>query len=341
MRKIWIISLLGLTLCCACQPKKGSNTTESTTGVLKVKMAKVHSQQVDQIYEYTATVKADVVNNVAPVMTGRIEKIYVEVGDKVSKGQLLVQMDPNNLTQTKAQLDNLETNFQRTDELYKIGSVSKSDWEAAKTNLDVTRTAYQNLLENTKLVSPLDGIVTARNYDGGDIYTGNPIVQVQKIKPVKLLINVSETQYTKVKPGMEVEVSVDVFDGEVFKGKVSLIYPTIDARSHTFPMEITIPNANMQIRPGMYARVKVNYGTKERVVVPDVAVVKQQGSGDRYVYAYEEGKIVHHKVEIGRRVGNVYELISGIEDGATVAVTGHSRLHNGTAVEVENPEDLQ
>ena len=304
-------------------------------------MAKVHLQNVDQIYEYTATVKADVVNNVAPVMTGRIEKIYVEVGDRVSKGQLLVQMDPNSLTQTKTQLDNMETNFQRTVELYKIGSVSKSDWEAAKTNLEVTRTSYKNLLENTKLESPLDGIVTARNYDGGDIYTGNPIVQVQKIKPVKLLINVSETQYTKVKAGMEVEVTVDIFEGETFKGKVSLVYPTIDARSHTFPMEITIPNADAKIRPGMYARVKVNYGAKERVVVPDVAVVKQQGSGDRYVYAYEDGKIVHHKVEIGRRMGNVYELVSGIDDGAIIAITGHSRLHNGTEVEIENPEDLQ
>ncbi len=306
-----------------------------------MKMAKVHLQQVDQIYEYTATVKADVVNNVAPVMAGRIEKIYVEVGDRVSKGQLLVQMDPNSLTQTKTQLDNMETNFQRTDELYKIGSVSKSDWEAAKTNLEVTRTSYKNLLENTKLESPLDGIVTARNYDGGDIYTGNPIVQVQKIKPVKLLINVSETQYTKVKAGMEVEVTVDIFEGESFKGKVSLVYPTIDARSHTFPMEITIPNADAKIRPGMYARVKVNYGAKERVVVPDVAVVKQQGSGDRYVYVYEDGKIVHHKVEIGRRMGNVYELVSGIDDGAIVAITGHSRLNNGTEVEIENPEDLQ
>ena len=340
MKKLWIIGFLGLTLCSACQSKK-SSTVSKTEGPLKVKMAKVHLQQVDQIYEYTATVKADVVNNVAPVMAGRIEKIYVEVGDRVSKGQLLVQMDPNSLTQTKTQLDNMETNFQRTDELYKIGSVSKSDWEAAKTNLEVTRTSYKNLLENTKLESPLDGIVTARNYDGGDIYTGNPIVQVQKIKPVKLLINVSETQYTKVKAGMEVEVTVDIFEGESFKGKVSLVYPTIDARSHTFPMEITIPNADAKIRPGMYARVKVNYGAKERVVVPDVAVVKQQGSGDRYVYAYEDGKIVHHKVEIGRRMGNVYELVSGIDDGAIVAITGHSRLHNGTEVEIENPEDLQ
>jgi len=220
-------------------------------------------------------------------------------------------------------------------------SVSKSDWEAAKTNLEVTRTSYQNLLENTKLVSPLDGIITARNYDGGDIYTGNPIVQVQKIKPVKLLINVSETQYTKVKAGMEVDVVVDIYEGEVFKGKVSLVYPTIDARSHTFPMEITIPNANSKIRPGMYARVKVNYGAKERIVVPDVAVVKQQGSGDRYVYAYEDGKIVYHKVEIGRRIGDVYELVSGIEDGAIVAITGHSRLNNGVEVEVENPEEIQ
>lgn len=297
-------------------------------------------KDVDQIYEYTATIKADVVNNVAPTLVGRIEKIYVEVGDKVRKGQLLAQMDPNNLLQSSSQLENMEINFRRIDELYKIGSISKAEWENTKTNLEVMRQAFKNLSENTRLESPLDGVVTARNYDGGDIYTGNPILQVQKIKPVKLLIHVSETQYGKIKKGMSVDVLVNIFENDTFMGKVNLVYPTIDPRSHTFPVEITIPNYDYKIRPGMYARVRVNFGTEKRIVVPDVAVVKQQGSGDRFVYAYEDGKIVYHKVEIGRREGDAYELISGINDGAIVAVMGHSRLQNGEKVEIESQEDL-
>lgn len=133
---------------------------------------------------------------------------------------------------------------------------------------------------------------------------------------------------------MDVKVVVDVYGDEEFNGKVSLVYPTIDPRTHTFPVEINIGNANEKIRPGMYARVIVDMGSQERVVVPDVAIVKQQGSGDRYVYVYKDGKVSYNKVEIGRRMDNSYELYSGVDDGDQVAITGLARLNNGMEVEI-------
>ena len=313
---------------------KGKTTTETKIEKPKIKVEKVYNKSVQQLYEYTAVVQAETVNNIAPTTPGRIDKIFVEIGDHVAKGQLLVQMDENNLKQVKAQLDNLELTFKRIDELYKVGGVSKAEWDAQKTNLEVTRTSYKNLKENTQLISPISGIVTARNYDNGDIYAGNPLLQVQQIKPVKLLINVSEKQYTKISKGMEVKVVVDIYDDEEFSGKVSLVYPTIDPRTHTFPVEINIANAKEKIRPGMYARVIVDMGSQEHVVVPDVSIVKQQGSGDRYVYVYKDGKVSYNKVKIGRRLGDSYELISGVNDGDQVAITGLARLNNGMEVEI-------
>lgn len=163
-------------------------------------MADVTARPVEQIQEYTATVEAEVKNNIAPSSPVRIDKIFVEVGDHVSQGQRLVQMDAANLKQTKLQLDNQEVEFKRIDELYKVGGASKSEWDAAKMAYDVKKTAYQNLLENTSLLSPISGVVTARNYDSGDMYSGgNPVLTVEKITPVKLLINVSEIYFTKVK----------------------------------------------------------------------------------------------------------------------------------------------
>ena len=121
----------------------------------------------------------------------RIDRILVEVGDRVSKGQKLVSMDEANLKQTKFQLDNQEIEFKRMDELYKVGGASKSEWDAAKMALDIKETAYRNLLENTSLLSPINGVVTARNYDSGDMYSGGePVLVVEQITPVKLLINV-------------------------------------------------------------------------------------------------------------------------------------------------------
>jgi RND family efflux transporter MFP subunit len=301
-----------------------------------VKLADVTARPVEQIQEYTATVEAEVKNNIAPSSPVRIDKIFVEVGDHVSKGQKLVQMDAANLKQTKLQLDNQEVEFNRIDELYKVGGASKSEWDAAKMAYDVKKTAYQNLLENTSLLSPISGVVTARNYDSGDMYSGgNPVLTVEKITPVKLLINVSEVYFTKVKKGAPVNVKLDVYGDEAFEGKISLIYPTIDPSTRTFQVEIQLPNQNQKVRPGMFARASLNFGTEENVVVPDLAIVKQAGAGDRYVYVYKDGKVTYNKVELGRRMGTEYELKSGVPNNSQVVIAGQTRLINGTEVEVE------
>ena len=323
---------------CSGGEEKKAETTAAETVIDKptVKLATVTSRDVEQIGEYTATVEAEAKNNIAPTAPGRISQIFVEVGDYVRKGQKLVQMDAANLTQLKLQLDNQETEFKRVDELYKVGGASKAEWDAAKTNLDVRKSAYNNLLENTQLVSPLNGVVTARNFDNGDLYTSTqmPVLVVEQIAPVKLMVNVSEPNFPKVTKGMPVTIKLDVYEGEEFEGKVSLVYPTINAATHTFPVEVTLANANQRVRPGMFARVTMGFGTKNHVVVPDMAVVKRAGSGDRYVYVYNNGKVSYNKVELGRRMGTEYELISGVDNNSQVVIAGQTRLADGVEVEV-------
>ena len=325
-----------ILLMSACTESKDKKGVDVISEKPRVKLATVTARQVDQILEYTATVEAEVKNNIAPASPVRIDHIYVEVGDKVSKGQKLVQMDAASLKQLKLQFDNQEIEFRRLDELYKVGGVSKSEWDASKMSLDVKKTSYRNLLENTSLLSPISGIITARNYDNGDMYNGNtPVLVVEQIVPVKLLINISENYFSKIKKGSPVKVKFDVFEGEVFNGKISLIYPTINAATRTFPVELVLDNKDMKVRPGMFARVEVNFGSENHVVVPDLAVVKQAGSGDRYVFVYEKGKVRYQKVELGSRMGSEYELISGVDNNSQVVVAGHARLVNGTEVIIE------
>jgi RND family efflux transporter MFP subunit len=337
MRKyIQLISFMFILLMSACTESKDKKGVDVISEKPRVKLATVTARQVDQILEYTATVEAEVKNNIAPASPVRIDHIYVEVGDKVSKGQKLVQMDAASLKQLKLQLDNQEIEFRRLDELYKVGGVSKSEWDASKMSLDVKKTSYRNLLENTSLLSPISGIITARNYDNGDMYNGNtPVLVVEQIVPVKLLINISENYFSKIKKGSPVKVKFDVFEGEVFNGKISLIYPTINAATRTFPVELVLDNKDMKVRPGMFARVEVNFGSENHVVVPDLAIVKQAGSGDRYVFVYEKGKVRYQKVELGSRMGSEYELISGVDNNSQVVVAGHARLVNGTEVIIE------
>ena len=336
-KRFQLIALLAVALLGACSGGKDKVAVEQVDEKPRVKLADVKARPVEQIHEYTATVEAEVKNNIAPSSPVRIDRILVEVGDRVSKGQKLVSMDEANLKQTKFQLDNQEIEFKRMDELYKVGGASKSEWDAAKMALDIKETAYRNLLENTALLSPINGVVTARNYDNGDMYSGgNPIYTVEEIRPVKLMVNVSESLFTKVKKGHEVDIRLDVYGDEVFKGKVNLVYPTIDPATRTFPVEIKIANSDERVRPGMFARVTMSFGHMDHVVAPDRSIVKQSGAGDRYIYVCKDGKVSYQKVELGRRMGDKYEIISGVEDGDQVVITGQSRLTNGMEVEIEN-----
>ena len=337
MNKYRLIPLITVALLLAGCGIKGQNQQEAAPEKIVVKAAAVTLGEVPQINEFTATVQANIINNIAPQMAARIKKIYVEVGDFVTKGQKLVQMDDNNLEQVRTQLENMEISFRRVDELYKVGGVSQADWDAQKTRLDVMRTQYDNLVENTQLVSPIDGVITARHYDSGDLFgMSMPLLVVEQISPVKLLVHVSESFFTKIRKGMEVDIRLDVYPGEVFKGRVSIVYPTITAATRTFPVEIVIPNVNSKVRPGMFARVAIDFGAEPCLLIPDQSVIKQQGSGERHVYVYKDGKAEYRLVEPGRRLDSFYECLSGLEKGELVITTSLNRLTNGAEVELAN-----
>lgn len=335
MRKRYQLAALCLTgLLSACSG--GSKTQEIKDEKPKVKLASVTTRPVDQVQEYTATVQAYATNHIAPSSPVRIEKIYVEVGDRIGKGQKLVQMDASGLKQLKLQLDNQATEFTRIDELYKIGGVSKSEWEASKMTLEMRQTSYKNMLENTALVSPISGVVTARNYDSGDMYGGGtPVVTVEQIMPVKLLINVSESYFTRIAKNSTVSVKFDVYGEEEFEGKVNLLYPTIDPTTRTFVVEIRLDNRDMRVRPGMFARVTLNFGTADHVIIPDKAIIKQAGSDERYVYVYQDGVVYRRVVQLGRRMNDEYEIVSGIDHDARVVISGQYQSSIKDSVRVE------
>jgi RND family efflux transporter MFP subunit len=316
----------------------GSGEKEATTAVVeelpKVEIQKVYSQDVNQIADYTATVEAYKTNNITTSTPNRIKEILVDIGYKVVKGQKVVVLDNVNIAQLKVRLDNIEREYNRAVELLNIGGGTQQAVDQLKTELDAARRQYENMVENTVLVSPINGVVTARNYDPGDMTGGSPILTIEQLRPVKVLVNVSEGEFTKVRKGMKVDIKLDVYGDEVFTGTVSLIHPTIDPATRTFTVEIDIMNNDERVRPGMFARVSMNFGTSNHVVVPDRAIVKQTGSGDKYVYVYKDGKVSFDKVELGQRLDNAYEVLSGVENGADVVITGQTRLSNGAEVEV-------
>lgn len=299
-----------------------------------VSVTQVSIREVPQEATYTSTIQAYVKNNIAPQTAGRISRILVDIGDFVKKGQVVAEMDQTQLAQVELQLKNNETEFNRLKELYEVGGLSKSDLDAIEMAYKVSKTQYENLKENATLVSPINGVITARNYDAGDMYAmAAPIYTVEQIVPVKLLVGISETDYSKVKKGDSVEITADALPGKTFYGKVRKIYPTVDPTTRTFTVEVVIDNNYSTLRPGMFVRATVKFGANNSVVIPDVAVVKQQGSGERFVYILnEDGTVTYQKVVLGRRMGAEYEVLEGIADGAKVVTGGQIRLKDGIKV---------
>lgn len=317
-------------------PKETAAQNAVAEELPSVNVEQVFVQKVPQEAVYTSTIQAYVKNNIVPQTAGRITKINVEVGDRVRKGQVLAEIDKVQLQQAQLQLHNAEVELERLKSLYNAGGLSKSDLDAIELQYNVAKTQVQNLIENTTLLSPIDGVITARNYDAGDMYAMSaPIFTVEQIKPVKLLVAVSESDYTKVKKGDRVSITAEAFSDLVFEGKIERIYPTIDPSTRTFNVEVVVANNYSTLRPGMFARVKICFGENENVVIPDIAVVKQQGSGERFVYVLnEDGTVTYQKVELGRRMGTEYEVLSGLVDGATVVTGGQIRLKDGIKVSV-------
>ena len=304
--------------------------------VPSVTAEKVFVREVPQMATYTSTVQAYVKNNIAPQSVNRIKKINVEVGDFVKKGQVLAEMDLIQLQQAELQMQNKEIEYKRLKALYDAGGLSQSDLDAIELAYKVSKTQYENLLENSVLLSPINGVVTARNYDVGDMYgMSAPVFTVEQIVPVKLLVGISESDYSKVKKGDSVEITADAIPGKTFYGKITRIYPTIDPATRTFTVEVVVENNYKTLRPGMFARVTIKFGSNESVVIPDVAVVKQQGSGERFVYVLNpDNTVTYQKIVLGRRMGSEYEVLEGLTDGAKIVTGGQIRLKDGVKVTV-------
>ncbi len=333
---ITITALALFAVSCGSNSQSTGAAAGAAETIPNVEVSKAIARDVPQESAYASTVQAWAVNNIMPQQGGRIRKINVEVGDYVQKGQVLAEMDRLQLDQLELQIQNDEQEFERLKSLYAEGGVSQSDFEAAELAYKVRRSNYDNLKENTILCSPITGYVTARNFDAGDMFgMSAPLFVVQQVVPVKLLVGISESEYSKVKKGDSVKLTADAIPGRVFTGKVERLYPTIDAATHTFKAEVAVANADKALRPGMYARVSVNFGNRHSVIVPDRAIVKQEGTGTRFIFVLKEDNTVSYvPVTVGRHIGAEYEILSGIEEGATVVVKGQTLLKDGVKVNV-------
>lgn len=348
MKNVISISVLAMLLWSCGGASKDKTTNKNQVEVAektkKVKVMTIEKQTIGITQEYTATIAAFDKVYLAPTMPGRIVDIKVEVNDAVKKNQEMVLMDDAQLLQLRVQYENLKKEMGRMDTLIAYGSVSQQVYDQTKAQYLTTEESYKNLQENTRLLAPFSGIVTNRLYENNEIFAGAPntsegkaaIVIIEKIDKLKVKVNMSARFFPLVRKGMKASLVTDIYPGATFTGNVSLVYPTIDPSTRTFPVEIIIPNADLKLRPGMYSKVKVKLDEKETLVVPSSVVLMQEGTSNRFIFIAEGNKAKRVAVELGERFDEKLEIISDIDlVGKQVVVTGQSKLDNGDLIEIK------
>ena len=335
-----ILSAIALATIVGCSDKETKTTVEEAR---PVRVSILEEQTIAKTLEYKANLVADEQVVYAPATVGRIGKIYVEVGDRVKKDQLLVEMDPTNLHQAEIQLKNIEAEYNRAVKLNETGSISKQNYDAAVTAYEVAKSNFDFLKENTKMIAPFNGIITGKYFEDKELYSGGAfggaskpsIVSLEKIDIVKAYVTISEQYFTTIKKGTKVELTTNIYPERVFEGSVNIVYPTIDPQSRTFTVEVTIPNSDEALRPGMYGTINFFVGETTSVVVPALAVLKLQGANNRYVFVEENGIAKRVDVQLGKRFEDQVELISNdIKAGTRLIVAGQAKLVDGAKVSV-------
>lgn len=334
--KISMLMLAILALLNACTPK-AEKKQEEEIRVENVKTAVLETQEIARKIDFSTTLEPYNKVMVAPTMAGRIDKIHVEVGSKVQANQLLVEMDKTTYLQTKVSFDNLAVDFQRISTLYNSGNIAQQTYDQTKAQYESLKTNVQNLERNTFLRAPFSGVIAAKNYENGELYAGTPILLLVDMANLKAHINIPESYYPSIKEGMNVAITSDVFTDKEFKGIIEIVSPVIDATTHTFQVQIKISNAGGVLRPGMFARIGVDFDKINAKVVPYQAVLKLQGSNERYVYVNKNGVAKRVKVQMGKRYDDKIEILSDeLKEGDQLVVVGQARLVDGVKVNVVN-----
>ena len=336
--------LMAIALISACGGKsENRQATTTKKEAEKVKVLTLQSERIAKQLELSSTLEGYETMNISPSITGHIEHIYVEVGSRVQKGAMLVRMDQTQLNTTRINLANTKTELDRVTALKSSGSVSEQVYDQTKAGYDqlVETERFQN--ENTFVRAQFAGVISAKNYEDGEMYTGAPILTLTQISRLKAIINIPETYYPLVKQGMKVNVYSDIYPDKTFPATIEIVYPTVDPTSHTFQAKLNIPNGGEKIRPGMFVRTTLPLGQIDAIVVPYQSVLKLSGSNDRYVFTNQNGTAHRVAVTLGQRFDDRIEIIpvipGDLKEGDQLVTTGQARLVDGAKLEIVKGEN--
>lgn len=328
-----------------------TNTAESTaqtsnkiSTAYSVSVITANKQNIAENFSVVGTITANNDVVILSETSGRIVKVHAEVGDYKQAGSVLVEVDDElkeaAYKTAKMTYDKAKKDLERFESLYKESSISESQIEQSRWNFQNAEAQFivaRRQYRDTKITTPISGIVTARPVNVGTMLQGTPqptvVANVVDISKLKVKISVSEKDVFKLKIGDAVDVTTDVYPGVSFDGRVSTVSVKAD-EAHTYPVEVILNNDSKHpLKAGMFGSVSFSSRTNDqRIVIPREAIVGSVKEPKVYVVESNTAKI--RPIVVGKEMGTNVEVLSGITIGEVVVVNGQNNLKDNVAVTV-------
>jgi len=310
---------------------------------LPVDVALPETMDIFETFETTATIESDAEAPVLARVAGEVVELLVEEGDRVKEGQILARLDGERLRlqmlQAKASLDMTSREYERFVNLRERGLVSASAAENLKYDVEALTASYELMrlnYEYTKIRAPIAGVISNRVVKAGThVEAGTPLFSITETSKLVAYLHIPQVQLGRISTGDEVVAHADAMPGYEIRALLARISPTIDTRNGTFRATVYIDNENGLLAPGMFSRFSINCEEHEdALVVPSRALLRED---NQYVlYIVNDGAAARRSVEIGVESGGMTEILSGLEAGDRVVVTGQASLRDGSKVFANN-----
>lgn len=332
----------------ASQPTEARAAVNPRAAGVPIEVGKIETMTVNEEVEALGTLAADESVVIAPEIAGRVVALGFKEGERVSKGQELVKLDTAildaELKQAQADLSLSRDTFQRNQSLVQRGAGTQVALEQATAQLATNEARVQLAqakMAQSTIVAPFNGVVGLRSVGVGDyVSVGKQLITLTNIDPIKVDFRVPEIFLSRVKVGQPIQVRVDAVQGRDFAGTIFAIDPVVDVNGRAIRLRAAVPNADLVLKPGLFARIVIVVDQRENaLVIPETAVVPD-GVG-KVVYVVEDGKAKRVSVEIGKRLPGKVEIAKGLRADMQLVTAGQMRLRDGAAVAIKEKPVVQ
>ncbi len=326
-----------------CTDQKQNNDQE--TNRIPVSISKSIEKKYTPALTFSGTAFANREANLGTAIPGRVEKIYFDEGQKVNKGDLLVELSSELYMQALIERNALKKDFDRVSRLQEKGSLSQQDYDHVKAKYDASVAKTEMMKKNSEIRAPFSGIVVDHIVNEGENFLFAPslkpgysmtsgIIKLMQLDILNVEIDINEKDIAKIHTGQEAKIVFDAYPENVYHGKVQMIDPILSIISRTAKAKIQIENKNLRIKPGMYAKVSIKLPETRAVFVPNESIYRQPGTGNDFVFTIKDS--VAYKTAI-ERIYTVEDMVAvqGLNPSESIVVAGKSKLSDGLKVDIK------